>query len=258
MLTEALFQEGLDYAEDNFRNENAAHLKIDKQLIRKSFDLTGKKILDFGCGMGGMTLWYASNWNCDVLGLDIDRHHIEIAKQIQEKFGVKNIRFEKRNILEHPIDEKFDYVFLNDVAEHIPYAILTAIFKHLRTVLKPDGKIFVTYPPWHSPYASHVYHVVGIPWCQYLPEKTLLRLIAKNNRPIVGEEESDLIEAYKGLNHLTHDRLMKVITEAGFNVVSRTNHAVLNKLPLLKKVNFSFFPLRFLVTKEFLLLEIKK
>lgn len=72
MLTEALYQEGLAYAEDNFRNENAPHLKIDKQLIRATFDLNGKKILDFGCGIGGiMTLWYASNWDCDVLGLNL-------------------------------------------------------------------------------------------------------------------------------------------------------------------------------------------
>lgn len=128
------------------------------------------------------------------------------------------------------------------MAEHIPYPVLTAIFKHIRTVLKPGGKIFVTYPPWESPYASHVYHIVGIPWCQFLPENTLMKLIAKNNRPIVGEEESDLLEAYKGLNHLTHDRLMKVVTEAGLKVVSRKNHSILNKLPFLKNVNFSFFP----------------
>ena len=72
MLTQALYQEGIQYAEQNFLDESANHLKVDKALIREKFDLSGKRVLDFGCGMGGMSLWYAKNWDCEVLGLDID------------------------------------------------------------------------------------------------------------------------------------------------------------------------------------------
>lgn len=255
MLSESLLKEGLAYAEENYKNEDAAHLKIDKQLIRQTFDLDGKKILDFGCGMGGMTLWYATHWDCEVTGLDIDGHHIEIARRLQQKFGVDHVQFEQTNILDTEITERFDMVFMNDVAEHIPYPVLIAIFRRLGELLRPGGRIFVTYPPWQSPYASHVYHVVGIPWCQYLPQPMLLRLIAQNNRPIVGDVESDLLHAYKGLNHLTHSRLMRVVREADLRVVSRKNHCLLNNAPLFKHLNFDFFPLRFLITKEFVLLE---
>lgn len=246
---------GLQYAEENFLNENANHLIVDKKLIREKFDLTGKRILDFGCGMGGMTLWYANNWHCNVLGLDIDEHHIMIAKKIRKKHNVNNVRFEVKDILTNPLTEQFDYIFLNDVAEHIPLNILQQILQHLNESLTENGQIFITYPPWKSPYASHVAHAVGIPWCQYLPEKQLIKIIKKNNMKIIGDKESDLLEAYKGLNHLTHKKLMKVINVVGMKPVLRKSHCILNKLPGLKNIPFRIPPLDFLITKEFLLLE---
>ncbi len=255
-MTRKQFEEGVLYAEDNFKNDNASHLKIDKQLIRKNFDLTNKRILDFGCGMGGMSLWYATNWKCNVYGLDIDKHHITISEHLKNKYKVANVTFEKRNILEKPLSEKerFDYIFMNDVAEHIQYPILEKILVTLSSGLAERGKIYVTYPPWRSPYASHVVHAVKVPWCQFLPKGMLMKMIEKNNQQIVGEEESDLIQAYHGLNHLTHERLMKVINKTNLKVVSRKTHCLLNKLPGLRNVNFHIFPLDFLVTKEFLLL----
>ena len=256
-MTEAQFKEGVRYSEDNFQNDNAPHLKIDKQLIREKFDLEGKRILDFGCGMGGMSLWYATNWDCSVYALDIDKHHIEVAEHIKAKHGVDNVTFSRRNILEDHLKEgeEFDYVFLNDVAEHIDYPILTEIFKQLKKGLAKNGKIFVTYPPWRSPYASHVTHVVKIPWCQFLPKKVIHNLIEKNNIQIVGDRESTLLEAYYGLNHLTHQKLMKVVNSCGLKTTYRKSHCILNKLPGLQNANINFFPFDFLVTKEFVQLE---
>ncbi len=254
-MTQELYREGLAYAEQNFLDENASHLHVDKKLIREKFDLNGKKVLDFGSGMGGMSLWYATHWDCQVLAVDIDRHHISIANELKVRHGVKNVKFEIRNILEEPLEEQFDFIVLNDVAEHIQFPILTEIFKMLSSSLAPGGFVFVTYPPWKSPYASHVQHVIGIPWCQFLPQGILLKLIEKNNRRIVGEEESDLLEAYRGLNHLTHEKLMKVIEGSGLKPVFRKSHSFINNIPGLKNLNLRVFPLDFLVTKEFLLLE---
>ncbi|MEM8906894.1 MAG: class I SAM-dependent methyltransferase [Bacteroidota bacterium] len=256
-MTTEQFKEGVAYAEDNFQNDDAPHLKIDKQLIREKFDLSGKRILDFGCGMGGMSLWYATNWDCQVYALDIDHHHIQIAEHLKAKHRAENVLFSQRNILEDHLgpDEKFDYAFLNDVAEHIDYPILTEVFKQLKNGLAPGGKIFVTYPPWRSPYASHVTHVVKIPWCQFLPKPIIHQLIERNNVQIVGDRESTLLEAYYGLNQLTHKKLTTITQACGLKATYRKSHCIFNKLPGLQNTNINFFPLDFLVTKEFLLLE---
>ncbi|MBP8155710.1 MAG: class I SAM-dependent methyltransferase, partial [Leadbetterella sp.] len=137
-MTLELLNEGCNYAENAFLGENS-HLTLDKKLIKENFDFTNKKILDFGCGMGGMTLWYATQWNCTVHGVDVDSNHIEIAEILRTKHKVKNVNFELRNVLEKPLTEKYDYIILNDVAEHIPMDILDKILVQLKASLAPCG-----------------------------------------------------------------------------------------------------------------------
>lgn len=254
-MENTLLLEGLDYAEDNFLNEEADHLKVDKKLVRELFDLEGKRVMDFGCGMGGMTLWYAQNWNCEVYGVDIDRHHIEVANHLKEKHQLSRVQFICQNVVENPLQGKFDLIFLNDVIEHIPLDILENIFIQLKKVLAEDGLIFVSYPPWKSPYASHLNHVIKIPWCQFLPAPVLDQLIDKHNHPIVGELESDLKEAYQGLNKMTHRKLNAIIQKAGLQESFRKSHCLLNKIPLFKNIPFRIFPLNYLITKEFSILK---
>ena len=111
-MTNTLLLEGLNYAEQNFLDEHADHLKVDKRLVRQLLDLDGKRIMDFGCGMGGMTLWYAKNWDCEVHGVDIDGHHIEVANQIKEKHGIHNVQFAKRNVIEDPLAVSYTHLTL--------------------------------------------------------------------------------------------------------------------------------------------------
>lgn len=42
-MTDEQFKDGVRYAEDNFMNNRAPHLHVDKKLIKENFDLTGKK-----------------------------------------------------------------------------------------------------------------------------------------------------------------------------------------------------------------------
>lgn len=81
-----------------------------------------------------------------------------------------------------------------------------------------------------------------------------MKMIEKNNMVLVGDEESDLVEAYKGLNHLTHDKLMNAIDGSGLKPLYRKSHCILNKVPGLKDVPFRMPPFDYLITKEFLLL----
>jgi len=254
MLTSELLESSIQYAETNFGSDTAKHLHVDKDFIRTHFDLTGKRILDFGCGMGGMTLWYAQNWDCTVFGVDLDGFHIEVANEMKRRHGLDNAFFEKRDILERPLEGQYDLIFLNDVAEHIPYPALEAIFRQLKERLAPGGRIFVSYPPWASPYASHVTRVTHLPWCQFLPEPLLLRWIERKNMALTGEHESDLVAAYQGLNRLTHRRLATVVAQAGLAPVLRLSHSILRKIPGLRHWNVRWFPLHFLITKEFLVL----
>lgn len=258
-LSTELLAQSMAYAENNFLNDSAKHLHVDKEFIRNNFDLNGKRVLDFGCGMGGMSLWYAKNWKCKVYGVDIDGQHIAIADALKAKHNIKNVTFEKRDIVNQPLppqlEGSFDVIFMNDVAEHIPYDVLEKIFAEFKRLLNPKGRIFVSYPPWHSPYASHVTRVTRLPWCQFLPQPILLKWIEKKNIKISGEHESDLLEAYKGLNHLTHKRLTKIVHKIGFKVNNRLCHSFLRKLALFRNFSIENFIFKYLVSKEIVVLQ---
>ena len=83
-------------------------------------------------------------------------------------------------------------------------------------------------------------------------------LITKHNHPIVGELESDLREAYDGLNHMTHDKISKIVSQTNLKTVYRKSHCILNRMPALENVPFRVFPLNYLITKEFLMVEKQK
>ena len=249
-LNDELIQEGMAYAEKNFLSENS-HLELDKAFINRYYDLNGKRVLDFGCGMGGMTLWMAKHYQCHITGIDIDSHHIAIANMLREKHGMHDVDFLLRNVVENPIEEQFDYIFLNDVAEHIRPDYLVPIFTQLGKQLKPGGVIFVSYPPWEGPYASHLNRVIPIPWSQYLPDFILMPMLKKRNIPLVGE--SDLLGEYLQLNHLNHKMLKKITEEAGLHIERRMSHSKINRL--FPGLNLNFWPFKFLVTKELVALK---
>ncbi|MDX1627156.1 MAG: methyltransferase domain-containing protein [Fulvivirga sp.] len=241
------FEEGMAYAEKNYKAADS-HLHLDKKLFLNELDLSGKEILDFGCGMGGMSLWIAENWDCKVTALDIDPFHIKIAKALKEKYNRNNISFSEQNILEKPLDKKFDFITLFDVAEHIDVNILKDIFKTLNSHLKEDGKIYISYPPWDGPWGSHLNTITSFPWPQFLPKKYLFKMLDERNQATVGR--NDVKTNYLELNHLRPGMLRRLMKEAGFEQTRRISHSIMNRIGIFKNINFNVFPFKYIVSKE--------
>src|SRR6266542_2261159 len=70
--------------------------------------LTGRKILDFGCGKGDFYRFLSGrNISTDYAGFDINKNMISLAR---EKFP--RVRFEVFDIEKDELTENFDYIFL--------------------------------------------------------------------------------------------------------------------------------------------------
>ncbi|MEM8968476.1 MAG: methyltransferase domain-containing protein [Bacteroidota bacterium] len=254
-MTPDQLKRGLAYAKRNFLEEKTTHLWLDKKIIKEFFDLTDKSVLDFGCGMGGMTLWYASQWKCHVHGVDIDEHHIKIARALHQEYDLENVSLMKEDILRSNEQEIYDVIFLNDVVEHIPLPALEEILNRLSSLLKQDGTIYLSYPPWHSPYASHINRAIKLPWVQFLPDAFIISLLERHNKKTLSKLEGDLIEVYLGLNKITYRKLMKIINKTDLILSRRISHSFFNKFKKLKNTQLHFFPFNFLVTKEVVFLK---
>jgi len=105
-------------------------------------DLVGSRVLDIGCGMGGIDILLAKDYGvAEVVGIDVERPVLEKAKQ----YSFDENLAEKLNfILVEPgplvfEDDSFDIVFSKDAFLHIPDKEM--LFSEILRILRPGGML---------------------------------------------------------------------------------------------------------------------
>lgn len=103
-------------------------------------DLSGKRVLDLGCGSGGITCYLAETHSAGkVTGFDVEVPVIEAAMERAAKHGLQG----RAEFVQGPpgslpfLDEEFDVVFSKDAIVHVPDK--QSIFAEIWRVLKPGG-----------------------------------------------------------------------------------------------------------------------
>lgn len=136
-----------------------------------------KVVLDIGCGAGGKTIYYASMGVEKIIGLEIlsqyqsDAVNFAKSKNLQDKFEF-SIQDASCTTFD---DATFDTIIMNDAMEHFqnPQAVLHECYR----ILKPGGKLFLNFPPYHHPYGAHLSDAIGIPWVHCLfNDNTLIKV----------------------------------------------------------------------------------
>jgi SAM-dependent methyltransferase len=124
--------------------------------------LTGKRVLDFGCGWGGETVWLAQHAQ-EAVGCDISSSALADAARFAAKSRCGNARFAQISggtIPEAP--NSFDAVFSTNVFEHV--MDVEGSLREIARVLRPGGSFLSTFGPlFHSPLGYH------LPWATQVP-----------------------------------------------------------------------------------------
>jgi 2-polyprenyl-3-methyl-5-hydroxy-6-metoxy-1,4-benzoquinol methylase len=113
------------------------------------------KVLEVGCGTGGNLLPFIKR-GCDTVGIDINKRLINCAKEfIKETIPNSNVSLINQDIykVHYKSLNQFDLIIIRDVIEHIRDQ--ERFFKHIKTMLNPDGRIFLGFPPWSMPFGGH-------------------------------------------------------------------------------------------------------
>jgi len=98
----------------------------------------GHRVLDIGCGWGGMALYLHKVAGVDVLGVTLSEHQLKIARERAERAGVADhVRFELIDY--RHIEETFDRIVSVGMFEHVGHAHYEEFFAKCRELLKPDG-----------------------------------------------------------------------------------------------------------------------
>ena len=108
-------------------------------------------VLDFGCGLGGITLALAPYCN-EVVAVDLTRERLASLRAAARHWGLDNIQLiHGGDSLVLPFaDCQFDIVLLNGVLEWLPESfpgdpqvIQSRFLKEVRRVLKPEGLVYI-------------------------------------------------------------------------------------------------------------------
>lgn len=159
------------------------------------------RILDFGCGMGDISLHLAS-FGYQVTGIDVKdnpetkfsgREDLQprIWQDIGDKFGVNFSFYDGDRI---PFASKsFDSVVAYAVIEHLPPGKIAPLLGEIKRVLRPKGYFLIFRCPRYLSLAEWLAQIVGRGHHVLIKEKELKTLLRKQNFEIIKWERTDMI-----------------------------------------------------------------
>ena len=117
--------------------EDAQQNKIN-HIIKKLNLKPGKKVLDIGCGWGGMAFEIARQTQCEVKGISLSENQIKYCKNKAKELKMDNqVHFELCDYRE--IKDKFDRVVSVGAFEHFGKKFYKTFFKKVKNILNDDG-----------------------------------------------------------------------------------------------------------------------
>ena len=120
--------------------EQAQHHKFDL-ICRKLGLRPGMRLLDVGCGWGGMALHAAEHYDVEVVGVTLSRQQAEWAEKAVDEAGLAkqiDIRFcDYRDVT----DGGFDAISSIGMSEHVGLGQLDGYAASLASLLQPQGRL---------------------------------------------------------------------------------------------------------------------
>ena len=117
--------------------EEAQQNKIE-HIVKKLDIKKGQKVLEVGCGWGGMAFEIAKQRDCEVTGISLSKNQINYCKEKANKLGLNNqIKFELADY--RKINGQFDRIYSIGMFEHVGRKFYNTFFKSMNKLLKEDG-----------------------------------------------------------------------------------------------------------------------
>lgn len=132
-------------------------------------DLTGKEVLDIGCGHGGRTAYYLLHGKPrSIVGVEINEARVSVARESVSKLCPdERVSFVVGVGEQLPLDDaSFDMILSYDVFEHVQD--LPRVLRECYRVLKPGGRVYALFPPYYGPRAHHLDFVTSLPFLHHV------------------------------------------------------------------------------------------
>src|SRR6266536_1811863 len=119
--------------------ETAQEQKLD-YLCRKLRLQPGERLLDIGCGWGGLIIYAAQHYGVEVYGITLSEPQAELAQRRIEEAGLTGkCKVEVRDYREVTEANSFDKIVSVGMFEHVGGSLLPTYFKQAWQLLRPGG-----------------------------------------------------------------------------------------------------------------------
>ncbi|HUW38526.1 MAG TPA: class I SAM-dependent methyltransferase [Rhodocyclaceae bacterium] len=121
--------------------ELAQEQKLDL-ICRKLMLQPGERLLDIGCGWGGLIFWAAANYGVHCLGITLSqKQHDYVSAEIARLGLADRVEVRLLDYREVPEDRSFDKIASVGMFEHVGRANLGRYFAKIHRLLKPGGLV---------------------------------------------------------------------------------------------------------------------
>ena len=185
-------------------------------------DMAGKRILEIGCAEAGLLKFYNNKGAiCSGLELSDVRFNNALVLNESDSLHLFQANICEPDSYESEISDKYNTIVIRDVIEHIEdkKTALTNIFN----LLKPGGKLFMSFPPKYCAYAGHqqtIPTLLGkLPYLHVLPN-----IIYKAYLTLIGcpEKKLEYLLSTKK-TRISIRQMRKLVNSIGFKVIKESN-----------------------------------
>ena len=113
-----------------------------EHICRKLLLKPGQRLLDIGCGWGGLLSWAATHHGVQGLGVTLSEQQFSLARKRIAEAGLANsVEIRLQDYRDIPGHDAFDKVVSVGMYEHVGLVNLPLYFAHIVRLLKPGGAV---------------------------------------------------------------------------------------------------------------------
>ncbi len=145
-LYEQFLDQDMQYSCAYFRNRGdtleMAQLQKKAHIAAKLMLEPGMRVLDIGCGWGGMAIYLAQTADIEVVGLTLSEEQLKVANQRAQKLGLSHrVKFYLRDYRQET--GTYDRIVSVGMFEHVGTAYYPEFFDKINTLLTDDGAALI-------------------------------------------------------------------------------------------------------------------
>ncbi len=200
--------------------------------LSKNINLQNLEILEIGCGTGSSSITLAEQ-GANVLGVDIHKESLEIAK-LRSKVYDLNIEFlECSSVDIHKLGKEFDAIILYATLEHLTIEERLLTLERCKEILNKGGYIITIEAPNRLWYFDS--HTSELPFFQWLPDNLAYRYSKFSPKESFSSNYLDSRYDYltnflrrgRGVSYHEFELVFQDLSK--LNIISRLNRLVFTK-----------------------------